>query len=30
VLTAAHCMENNEGAMEDRSRLWLGKLFNAM
>ncbi|MDH1403753.1 hypothetical protein [Pseudomonas sp. GD03730] len=30
VLTAAHCMENNEGAVEDRSRLWLGKLFNAM
>jgi hypothetical protein len=30
VLTAAHSMENNEGAVEDRSRLWLGKLFNAM
>jgi len=30
VLTAAHCMENNEGAVEDRSRLWLGKLFDAM
>lgn len=30
VLTAAHCMENNEGAVEDRSRLWVGKLFNAV
>lgn len=30
VLTAAHAMDNNEGAVEDRSRLWLGKLFNAM
>lgn len=29
VITAAHCMENNEGAVEDRSRLWLGKLFDA-
>lgn len=30
VITAAHAMDNNEGAVEDRSRLWLGKLFNAL
>lgn len=29
VLTAAHCMENNEGAVEDRSRLWMGRLIDA-
>ena len=29
VITAAHAFENNEGAQESRSRLWLGKLVNA-
>lgn len=29
VITAAHAFENNEGAQESRSRLWLGSLVNA-
>lgn len=29
VITAAHSSENNEGAQESRSRLWLGSLVNA-
>lgn len=29
VITAAHAFDNNEGAQESRSRLWLGSLVNA-